>query len=934
MAESIASLRARATPRDVLGRVEWLLLAFALLNSAGALVLVLASDTRPEMLGIAAAVAAPTLAMTWVLAYRRRSFGPLSDAIAIGGICLIAMAVNVCWNGDVLALLSAAVFFSAAYGSLPHVLIRTGLLASIELGQGVSDPAAMPTAFVSSIGLMAIAILMHGMASSITRYEETARRERILAATGLGLVAAADMPDMLAAAIEGARALCAALPGVRISLAMAEGSAWSAGSLDAPMDGTARGVAGAPAGADGCVSRGPALRRFKVLAAAGERADEWREQVLDPTQIGLPGPALADQWRMPTDAAAGATRPNFLEGEALLTSIVVCGNPRGFLIVEGPDGISGELPDAIRALATLLSLAISRSDLQKNTMERQGAQRFQALIQSSSDVISILGLDGRIRFQSPATRSVFGYDPEQSIGLDIGELVHPEDAASVTSTFREVAAGGGPSLVCECRIRHADGSWRNTETRMSNLLDEPAVEGIVLNTRDISDRQTLEAELRHQAFHDSLTGLANRTLFTNRIEHALAGSKRDGTTIAILHCDMDGFERLNDGLGFRSGDAALEMVADRLRSCVRGQDTVARFDGHEFGLLLDRLSSPADSTLAMERIMSVLRQPLLLPGASVELQPFIGIAVAIAGDGTPEELLRNSALAVRIARNYEGGYAIFDPDMQADAIRRIEIESQLRTAIDESQFVLHYQPTIDLKTGRLTGVEALVRWQHPKRGLVPPMEFIPLAEESGLIVPLGLWTIQEACRQVRDWQREIPADQPICLSVNLSARQLRHPNIVRDIADVLDDTGLLPSRLTLEITESVLMIDTAATLNRLFQLKSLGVRLAVDDFGTGYSSFAYLRRFPFDILKIDKSFVDGVATEPTAGALVDAMIRIGKTLRLETVAEGVEQVEQADRLRALDCDIGQGYYFSRPLPKDAITALLKERAARRQANAA
>ena len=949
MAESIASLRAEATPRDLLGRVEWLLLAFALLNSAGALVVVLASDTVPVVLGIGGLIAAPTLAVTWVLAFRRRSFGLGSDVVAIGCICLITMAVNVRWNGDALALLSAAVFFSAAYGSLPHVLIRTGFLASIELGQGVSDPATLPTAFVFSVGLVAIAILMHGMASSISRYEETARRERILAATGLGLVAAADMPDMVAAAIEGARSLCAAVPGVRVSLAMAEGRSWSAASPETLS------------GADepGC---GPAAsaQRFKVLAAAGEGADRWRDQILDAEQIGLNGSPTADQWRLPTTIAAddsvaatddpvaaaadeaeradGAEpaepRPKFLVGEALLTSIVVCGAPRGYLIVESPECITGELPGAIRALTTQLSLAISRSDLQKNTLERKGTQRFQALIQSSSDVISILGPDGRIRFQSPATRSVFGYDPETTIGMDIGEFVHPEDADRMTSTFRQVMAGAGPSLVCECRIRHSDGSWRNTETRMSNLLDEPSVEGIVLNTRDITERQMLEAELRHQAFHDSLTGLANRALFTNRVEHALASSKRDGSTIAVLHCDMDGFERLNDGLGFRSGDTALGMVADRLRLCVRGQDTVARFDGHEFGLLLDRLNSPADAMLAMERIMAVLRQPLLLPGASVELQPFIGIAVAIGGDGTPEDLLRNSALAVRIARNYEGGYAIFDPDMQAEAIRRIEIESQLRTAIDESQFILHYQPTIDLKTGRITGVEALVRWQHPKRGLVPPLEFIRLAEESGLIVPLGLWTIQEACRQVRIWQSEIPADEPISVAVNLSARQLRHPNIVRDIAAALDDSGLLPSRLTLEITEGVLMTDTAATLNRLFQLKSLGVRLAVDDFGTGYSSFAYLRRFPFDILKIDKSFVDGVATEPTAGALVDAMIRIGKTLRLETVAEGVEQQEQADRLRALDCDIGQGYYFSRPLPRDAVTALLRERAAQHQANAA
>jgi EAL domain-containing protein (putative c-di-GMP-specific phosphodiesterase class I) len=240
---------------------------------------------------------------------------------------------------------------------------------------------------------------------------------------------------------------------------------------------------------------------------------------------------------------------------------------------------------------------------------------------------------------------------------------------------------------------------------------------------------------------------------------------------------------------------------------------------------------------------------------------------------------------------------------------------------------MYYQPTIDLQTGRLTGVEALVRWNHPRRGIVAPMEFIPLAEESGLIIPLGQWAIQESCRQIRIWQKEIPANEPIALNVNLSARQLRHPNIVRDIADALDDSGLLPSRLILEITESVLMVDTSATISRLVQLKSLGVRLAIDDFGTGYSSFAYLRRFPVDIIKIDKSFVDGVATEPTASALVDAMIRIGKTLQLETVAEGVELVEQADRLRALKCDIGQGYLFSRPLPSDAISAFLQERSA-------
>jgi diguanylate cyclase (GGDEF)-like protein/PAS domain S-box-containing protein len=557
-------------------------------------------------------------------------------------------------------------------------------------------------------------------------------------------------------------------------------------------------------------------------------------------------------------------------------------------------------------------------------VERESAERFQALIQSSTDVISIVSTDGHVGYQSPSVEQIFGYEPETMMGVLVSALVHPDDEGRVQFDFREVVAEIGASRVCECRLRHADGSWRYTETRMTNLLDVPAVNGIVLNTRDVTERHTLEAELRHQAFHDALTGLANRTLFANRIEHSLQAAKRDRSTIAVLYCDLSGLKRVNDSLGYTAGDVALVMVADNLRSSVRGQDTVARMGGNEFAVLLDRLNSPVDATMAMERIMAVLSQPLLLPGAQIELQPHIGIAVSITGDDTAEDLLRNGAVAMHQARRSEGSYALFDPEMHADAIRRIEVESQLRTAMDESQFQLYYQPTIDLQTGRLTGVEALMRWQHPVRGIVPPMEFIPFAEESGLIVPLGQWAIQESCRQVREFQKEIPADEPIALNVNLSARQLRHPNIVRDIADALDDSGLLPSRLILEITESVLMIDTAATISRLFQLKSLGVRLAVDDFGTGYSSFAYLRRFPVDILKIDKSFVDGVATEPTASALVDAMIRIGKTLRLETVAEGVERSEQADRLRALECDIGQGYLFSRPLPADAIASFIRE----------
>jgi diguanylate cyclase (GGDEF)-like protein/PAS domain S-box-containing protein len=920
MAKIIRGLRAGARPRDLRGRVQLLLLASALANSVGALVVAAGSVTALPLLYIAGLAAPLVLTVTWLSIYRRDRFGVAEDIAIAAAMSVFALAVETRWSTVVIALLTAGVFFGAVYGSRRRVLARTGLLSVVALVQGWSDATAFTMSAVIVGGFFLVAYLLHGMVDAVDRYERTARREQVLAATGLDLVVASDMAAIAAATVDGGHALCAHLPGVRVSLAISE-----------------------------CSQPKPPI--FVVLGSAGRLADEMLGTFFGAGQLVPEGQELADQRLLRTGwtvepaepaatgsaAASGAAalrRAALVEGEALVTRISVAGDARGVFIVESSEPIADELPAAIRALATQAALAIARIDLAHDTVERESAARFQAIVQSSSDIISIVSADGRIRYQSPSVLQIFGHRADALIGQPIATLIHPGDFLAVDTEFRLVAAEAGSSRVCELRLRHVDGSWRHTETRITNMLHEPAIEGIVLNTRDVTERHTLEAQLRHQAFHDSVTGLANRALFTNRIEHSLAAAKRDMSTVAVLSCDMSGLKRVTDSMGYTTGDAALIMVADRLRACVRGHDTVARMGGEEFAILLDRLASPADATLAMERIMTLLNRPLQLPGAQVELQPNIGLVVSVGGGESAEDLLRNGALAMHQARIKEGGFALFDPEMHADAIRRIEVESQLRTAIEQRQFMMYYQPTIDLQTGRLTGVEALVRWQHPRRGVVPPMEFIPLAEETGLIVPLGQWAIQEACRQVRIWQDEIPADEPLALNVNLSARQLRHPNIVRDIADALDASGLLPSRLILEITESVLMIDTAATLHRLFQLKSLGVRLAVDDFGTGYSSFAYLRRFPIDILKIDKSFVDGVATEPTASALVDAMIRIGKTLRLETVAEGVERLEQADQLRTLQCDIGQGYLFSRPMPSEAVSTFLRGRLGGQQADAA
>ncbi|HEX7590576.1 MAG TPA: EAL domain-containing protein [Candidatus Limnocylindrales bacterium] len=902
LARSLAGLRAGAQPRDLLGRVQLLLLAFALANLVGAMAVATTSSADFLALHLAGLVSVPTLAAVWIFVYRRREFTVAADIVAIAAVCFFTMAIDARWSEYVVAILTAAVFFGASFGSIRRVLFRTALMSAVAIGQGLTDATSLTVSAGFTIGFAVVATLMQGMASYISRYEKASQRQQILAATGLDLVAAIDLQAIATATVEGGLALCGGTAGIRVTLAVADGE-------NVPPT------------------------RYSVLASAGRRSDEMSGATVDAGSLAPSNQELADRQftlREAPDTADLTTSPTgarLIGAEVVIALVRVAAAIRGVLIVESSGAVPADLPAALRALATQASLAISRTDLQNVNVERESSERFQALIQSSSDVVSIISPDGVLLYQSPSVRQVFGYEADNLIGQELSTLVHPDDAGQMATHIREVASTAGASIVCECRLRHSDGSWRHTETRATNLLDVPSVGGLVLNTRDVTERHTLEAELRHQAFHDALTGLSNRALFANRVEHALTAAKRDNSTIAVLYCDLNGLKRINDSLGYDAGDSALLVVADRLRSCVRGHDTVARMGGNEFAILLDRLGSPADATMAMERIMALLRQQIQLPTAQVELQPHIGITITMSGEGTAEDLLRDAAVAMHQARRYEGGYALFDPEMHADAIRRIEVESQLRVAIDQQQFLMYYQPTIDLQTGRLTGVEALIRWQHPRRGIVPPMEFIPLAEESGLIVPLGQWAIQESCRQVRKWQKEIPADEPIALNVNLSARQLRHPNLVRDVADALDDSGLPPSRLILEITESVLMIDTTATLNRLFQLKSLGVRLAIDDFGTGYSSFAYLRRFPIDILKIDKSFVDGVATEPTASALVDAMIRIGKTLRLETVAEGIEHIEQADRLRALQCDIGQGYLFSRPLPSDAITTFLKERSA-------
>jgi diguanylate cyclase (GGDEF)-like protein/PAS domain S-box-containing protein len=554
---------------------------------------------------------------------------------------------------------------------------------------------------------------------------------------------------------------------------------------------------------------------------------------------------------------------------------------------------------------------------------RASEERFRSLVQNSSDVITILDADGSVRWHSESLRRVFGYDPEKLLHTDESTLVHPDDRDRVAGFVAEAAMRPGVTAAATWRARHRDGTWLHTETVAANLLDDPNVRGLVLNTRDVSERKQLEDQLVHQAFHDGLTGLANRTLFTERVEQALA--KIGPTDVAVLFVDLDDFKNVNDSLGHASGDQLLVATAKRLKSCLRPGDTAARFGGDEFAVLLERVTDRDAAAAVAARVIDTLHQPFGLQGRTIPIKASVGVAIGRRGVDDADGLLRNADVAMYAAK--AGGkdrYELFRSEMHADMVLRLELEAELRHAADRGELVLHYQPIVELGSGQITRVEALVRWAHPTRGLLGPLAFVPLAEEQGMIGPIGRWVLDEACRQARCWQDRFPGAPPLSMHVNLSGKQLQQPGLIAEVAQALEACALEPELLTLEITETVLMADIDTVSQRLHDLKQLGVLLAIDDFGTGYSSLSYLRRFPIDMLKIDKAFVDGIGKGREDAALAHAIVNLSHTLRLHTIAEGIELPEQAANLAALGCQDGQGYHFAKPLAAEAMTELLEQ----------
>ena len=672
-------------------------------------------------------------------------------------------------------------------------------------------------------------------------------------------------------------------------------------------------------------------------------------------------------------------------------------------------------------------------------------ERFRAMVQHSSDSVFIARADGTITYASPAVEHVFGYSPDEMLGRAPTDFAHPALIDPGTAVWGRVVAAPGRSEDLISRVGRADGEWRWVEATLTNLLDDPAVQGIVVNLwditerideehrnarltgiieattdlvavtdragslvyvneacrrffdidadrmdefefsaftapwarkryvddavpalsarniwngelaflrdgvevpistvfiahrdqqgrlefvssvgRDISERKEFEARLEHQATHDPLTGLPNRALLLDRLTVSLARAERFKTAVAILFLDLDHFKVVNDSLGHAVGDQLLIATAERLKEALRvGGDTVARFGGDEFVILCEDLTTRDDAVRIAQRVGELLTEPFRLGEHEVFVAASTGIAYSEGSRPDADDLLRDADAAMYQAKERgRDRFEVFDRRMRAEAVHRLSIESSLRRAVDRRAQRIHYQPKIDLRSGRIVATESLLRWEHPEKGLLLPGEFIRVAEETGLIVPIGNWVLEQSIRQRQRWQAEMPGLDPLYMCVNLSGRQLSHPDFIDEVARVLAETGVDPAYVDLEITESVLMDDVETAHRALAGLHALGVNLVVDDFGTGYSSLSYLQLFPVDLLKIDQSFVAGLGTNKGDTAIVTAVLSLAHALGIRAVAEGVETAAQLAELRRLGCDLAQGFHLARPQPEHAIAALL------------
>jgi len=555
------------------------------------------------------------------------------------------------------------------------------------------------------------------------------------------------------------------------------------------------------------------------------------------------------------------------------------------------------------------------------------SDRFRSAFDFAAIGMALVSTEGRWLQVNRSLCHILGYTEKELLLTDFLSITHPDDLPTALSNIGQLLKGKVQASQMEKRYINKSGHevWVHWSVSMVRDQYSKSVH-LIFQIQDITDRKLAEQQLHHDAFHDALTGLPNRALFMDHLKLAIARSRRNTTsTFAVLYLDLDRFKIINDSLGHTIGDQLLVGIADRLKNNLRPGDTVARLGGDEFTILIEDIVEELEAIQVAERIQKELSVPFALSGREVFTTVSMGIAPSSTGYERAEDILRDADTAMYRAKTLgKARYEIFDKAMHARAINLLQMETDMRRALEREEFILHYQPIVSLENFRLRGFEALVRWQHPERGFISPMDFIPVAEETGMIIQLGEWVLREACGQMQRWQKSFPLDQPLSVAVNLSSKQFSQTTLISRVAMILQETGVNPHTVKLEITESVVMenIDTATDMLR--QLRGLGVKLAIDDFGTGYSSLSYLHRFPIDTLKIDRSFVTRMSENNENTEIVRTIVVLAQNLGMDVIAEGVETNEQLVLLQKLGCENGQGYFFSKPVNSDGAEKIIAE----------
>jgi diguanylate cyclase (GGDEF)-like protein/PAS domain S-box-containing protein len=679
-----------------------------------------------------------------------------------------------------------------------------------------------------------------------------------------------------------------------------------------------------------------------LMSRLGELTETWLPLVTDSA------PLLAPVTSLPAQARALVPGSDWM----LLCPLTVKDRPSGdplvgVLAVFDGQRVLADLLATLEILAYQVALVVERISLRDEVIRRENEAYFRTLVHDTSDVILMVGDDGRVSYATPSAASIFGGIAVE--GAYLWDLVADGEHDDLVRTLLNLRADAGlGSRYVDRQITRRDGVTVQVQLRCSDLRNDPTVAGLVLTLRDVTEQRKLESELKHQAFHDALTGLPNRLLFQDRISQQVAAARRDGMTAGVLFVDVDDFKVVNDTMGHSVGDELLVATAERLSGLIREADTAARLGGDEFALLIGNVADPSAVEAAADRLVRVFSEPFALASGAVLATVTVGVATTQDSADT-DELLRHADLALYAAKAAgKRQWRRYQPVLSAGLVKRRELQAALEEAVATSAFTLAYQPIVSLTTGELAGFEALVRWPHPQWGMMQPDQFISLAEETGQIVPLGSWVLARAAADIARWRRDPRRDsrraQPardaapdrlvrtpegavpprgLYVSVNVSARQFSAPGFVDGVRRILGASGLEPGALMLELTESVLLRRDERVQSDLTQLKAIGVRLAIDDFGTGYSSLSYLRELPIDVLKIDKSFVDGIGISAQRLALAEGIVQIARTLQLEVIAEGIESELQRDLLISMGCQFGQGYLLAMPMEANRAQALAR-----------